>query len=115
MSQNVSRRRLAAGCIAIVGAVYIVWASTNAFSEAGRYFARATYVASCIGKPRTGIAEQCDHLATIRPHFPEGVETTDQSVLLAEGSATHSTGTGVLTVLRNENRVQGAQRCKRRG
>jgi hypothetical protein len=98
MRHNISRRRLVAGCIAIAGAFYMVWASTNAFHEAGHYFARATYVAACIDTPRTGTPEQCDQLATIRPRLPEGVETTDRSVLLAEGSAMHSTGTGVLTL-----------------
>ncbi len=92
------RLRPALAVIAILGLLYILWASTQAFGEAGRYFARATYLAECVPHPNPVNDRQCADLAKQRPHTPDDIDITDQSVLLAEGAAMHSTATGVLTL-----------------
>jgi hypothetical protein len=83
--------------VALAGLVYIVWVSTHAYSEARRYFARATYLAEC-QPPAPAVAGQCAELAAQRPHTPAGIDITDRAVLLAEGSAVQSTATGILTM-----------------
>jgi hypothetical protein len=65
------------------------------YDEAERWFARATYNAECT---TTADTPGCTELSLQQPTWPFGVEVTDKDVLLAEASAFHNTGSGVLAL-----------------
>ena len=70
------------------------FSADRAYEESGRWFARATYNAQCSVPDAPGCAE----LSKQQPNWPYGVEVSDQDVLLAQASAFHNTGSGVLAL-----------------
>jgi hypothetical protein len=74
------------------------YSANAAYDEAGRWMARATYVAECApGKASAG-SPGCLDLHSQQPHWPSGVEVSDLNVLLAGGTTLHATGSAVLTI-----------------
>lgn len=85
---------LAAG-FAFIGGCVSLLAANDVYDEANRWFLRATYNAEC-GSP--AMSSACAEIYKQEPTWPYGVEVTDKDVLLAEASALHSTGSGVLAL-----------------
>lgn len=84
----------AAATIAFLAGCLCFFSSYLAYEEAGRWFSRATYNTQCKPSGPPGCAELLRH----QPNWPYGVEVTDKELLIAEASALHNTGSGVLSI-----------------
>lgn len=84
----------AAATIAFLVGCLCFFSANFAYEEAGKWFARATYNSECTLSGPPGCAE----LQLQQPNWPHGVEVRDKDVLLAEASALHNTGSGVLSL-----------------
>lgn len=83
-----------AATIAFLVGCVCFFSANLAYEEAGKWFARATYNSECTPSGPLGCAE----LRLQQPNWPHGVEVRDKDVLLAEASALHNTGSGVLSL-----------------
>ncbi|MDT0196783.1 hypothetical protein Q9R30_15620 [Arthrobacter sp. AB6] len=80
--------------IAFLAGRLCFFSASLAYEEAGRWFARATYNTECTPTGPPG----CADLLLQQPNWPSGVEVRDKDVLLAEASALHNTGSGILSL-----------------
>lgn len=91
---------VAVGVVFVAFAILALFAAFQAYDVQKRWAARATYTAQCLPEPvAPTTVDDCSRLAAVTaPPRIEGVEITNEDILLAGLTVQNSTGAGVLAI-----------------